>query len=288
MKLMQRLISGFSIAIAWVLIMRYLPGSVMFSIFLICALLCQWEFYKLARQGGYVACDRLGIALGAAWFLAVFVMPRDISWEGPLLVFGGFLVLFWLLFDKNAVRPLESAAVTLLGIFYVPFMMSYLIRLAQWNTPAPMMLSTGGVFMAFYLALVVKTSDGMAFAVGTKLGRHKMLPRISPGKSWEGLAGGLSMAVASSVAVVAVVHHCPNLVPVSPLSYIGYTQAVALGLVMGILGVIGDLVESMFKRAVNAKDSSGTIPGMGGLLDVFDSLFFVPAAMYLILPVFQP
>ena len=65
-------------------------------------------------------------------------------------------------------------------------------------------------------------------------------------------------------------------------------QAVALGLVMGILGVIGDLVESMFKRAVNAKDSSGTIPGMGGLLDVFDSLFFVPAAMYLILPVFQP
>jgi len=155
--------------------------------------------------------------------------------------------------------------------------------LAQDGNAAPWTLSRGGVWLAFYLSLVVKLSDVGAYAVGMLFGRHKMFPRISPAKSWEGLAGGLGLSMIASVASVAVAHSW-HIVPATFLTHLGYPVAAALGLLLGGAGVVGDLAESMLKRSVNAKDSSGIIPGMGGLLDVFDSLLLAPAIFYFLLP----
>ena len=295
MMLLRRLISGVAIAAAWVLGMRYLPAWALFAAFLLCALLCQWEFYKLAERGGHVTCRARGLVMGALWLAAVFAIPAPASqsyvgqallvhYVGAFLLVGGGLLLFvGLLFDPRVTRPIDTAAVTLLGFFYVPFLLSYYIRLAQWDAAGLLTLSRGGLFMAFYVALVVKLSDAGAYTAGRLWGRHKLFPRISPGKSWEGLAGGLGLAVAASVALIAAAHRW-YAIPLSPLSGLSLPVAVCLGLLRGLIGVLGDLVESKFKRAVQAKDSSGIVPGMGGLLDVFDSLVFAPAVFYLLLP----
>ena len=294
----HRLISGGGVGAAWAVGLLFLPSPGLFAALLICSTLCQWEFYKLAEQGGYATCRPIGLALGGWWLSAVFAFSHGTPpptggfdflagdrWEGLLIAGAGLLLLVRLLFDARVTRPLEAAGITLLGIFYVPFMLSYYIRLAQWDATAPLMLGGGGIFLAFYASLVVKLSDIGGYAMGMWLGRHKMFSRISPAKSWEGLAGGMTLSVIGSVVVVAVAHaHAWTRIPVTPLSHLGYPLAVALGLLFGGIGVVGDLVESMFKRAVNAKDSSSILPGMGGLLDVFDSLLFAPAVMYFLLP----
>jgi phosphatidate cytidylyltransferase len=291
MTLLYRLISGVAIAGAWALGMLYLPGWALFLIFLVCALLCQWEFYKLVARGGYAVLPGRGLVLGACWLGAVFSVPQAMDVFGYigafLLVGGGLLLFLHLLFDPHSARPLESAAMTLLGFFYVPFLLSYYIRLAQWEAPGYFNLSRGGIFLAFYVALVVKLADVGAYAAGRLWGRHKLLPRISPGKSWEGLAGGVALAVAASVAMVALSQRW-HVIPRTPLSDLHLWTAAALGLLLAAIGVLGDLVESMFKRNVQAKDSSALVPGMGGWLDVFDSLVFAPAVFYLLLPWLRP
>jgi len=105
-----------------------------------------------------------------------------------------------------------------------------------------------------------------------------MFPRVSPNKSWEGFFGGMAFAVASSVGAVAAAKHLPG-IPAGPFQSASLLHAVVLGLALGAVGVLGDLIESLFKRAVHAKDSGGYLPGMGGFLDVFDSLVFGPAVM---------
>ena len=126
-------------------------------------------------------------------------------------------------------------------------------------------------------------TDVGGYAVGMKFGRHKMFPRISPAKSWEGLAGGVLLSVMSSVIVVHLAHTW-SVIPETPLTHLSLPVAAGLGLVFSLIGVIGDLVESMFKRSVQTKDSGGVLPGLGGVLDVFDSLIFAPAVMCFLLP----
>ena len=283
----KRVLVGVAVGAFWAVVLRYVPPSGLFVLLLACSSLCQWEFYKLAEQGGFTPLRPIGLVLGALCLVTVFTYPPGFGstrLESLLLAGGGVLLLVQLLFDTRVSRPMESAGITLLGLFYVPFLMSFYIRLAQWDVTGPLMLSRGGIFLAFYASLVVKFTDVGAYAVGTKFGRHKMFPRISPAKSWEGLAGGLAMSVLFSVGAVLVAHSWPAVVPKTPLTHMRLPMAAGLGLLLGVVGVIGDLVESMFKRSVNAKDSSGVVPGLGGLLDVFDSLLFAPMALYLLLP----
>lgn len=286
-----KVICAAGIAAFWAAGLLFLPPAGLFAVLLVCSILCQWEFYRLAALGGPSACGPIGLTLGAVWLAAVFAFPvggptgplTGDRWECLLLAGGGSLILVRLLFDSRAERPLESAAITLLGLFYVPFLLSFYIRLAQWEMTQPFLLSQGGLLLAVYASVVVKLSDIGGYAAGMSFGRHKMFPRISPAKTWEGLAGGLALSVAGSIGLVALFHAYPSL-PATPLHRLHLWGAAGLGLLLGGVGVIGDLVESMMKRAVRLKDSSGILPGMGGLLDVFDSLLFAPAALYLLLP----
>jgi phosphatidate cytidylyltransferase len=296
MKTVHRLISGLSLGALWAVALWFHSGPILFAAFLLCSSLSQWEFYTLAERGGYFTCRWLGLLLGAAWLTAVFAFPNGgpaggplggDRWECLLIAGGGLLILTRLLFDPRVKQPFIAGAITLLGMFYVPYLLSFFIRLAQDGVTTPWVLSRGGVFVAFYLALVVKLSDVGAYATGMMVGRHKMFPRISPGKSWEGLAGGIAAAVATSVITVAIARHFPA-VPQTFISHMSYARAAAVAVLLAGVGVIGDLAESMLKRAVNVKDSSAALPGMGGLLDVFDSLLFTAAIFFFIIPWLQP
>ena len=287
-SILKRVLVGVAVGAFWAAVLLYLPPLGLFGLLLVCSTLCQWEFYKLAEQGGFATCRPIGLALGVLGLTIVFAYPAcqgpgGARLEGLLLAGGGVLILARLLFDAGARRPLESAAITLLGLFYVPFLMSFYIRLAQFGVSGPLELSRGGIFLAFYASLVVKCADVGGYAAGMRFGLHKMFPRISPAKSWEGLAGGLALSVISSLVAVQLARTW-SVVPETPLSHLSLPVAAGIGLLLGAVGVLGDLVESMCKRSVNVKDSGGILPGMGGLLDVFDSLLFAPAAMYFLLP----
>ncbi len=287
--MIKRVITGVAVACFWVGVLRYMPGWALFVLLQIFAGLTLFEFYRLCERGGLPVSKTLGICGSIIWTTAVFAFPlhcengfsRGFPHESLLLALMSFGLYARLLFDPQAKEPFKNAAMTTLGFCYLPFMLSFFIRLAQWGATAPFQITRSGVFLAFYVALVIKMCDAGAYAFGMAFGqhgRHRMFPRVSPKKSWEGFAGGMAFAVASSVGAVAAAKHFST-IPAGPFHQVSMLHAVVLGLVLGGVGVLGDLVESLFKRAVNAKDSGGYLPGMGGFLDVFDSLVFGPAVV---------
>ncbi len=173
-----------------------------------------------------------------------------------------------MLFQRNNPRPLETMAGTLMGVLYVGFLSCFLLRLAlAWGLRE-------GRWLLIYLIVVVKMSDIGAYFVGCRFGRHKLLPRISPSKSWEGLAGGLVFAMAASFSLFFLFDG-----RFGPLQ-VNAADAAILGGLLTAFGVFGDLMESLLKRAAGVKDSGTIIEGMGGILDVIDSLLPAAPALY--------
>ncbi len=234
------------------------------------------EFYGMLEAGRIPCFKAVGTLCGlaliaAAWFArderaAGGAAARDVE---NLTLFAGAAVVFArMLFQRKNPRPLETMAGTLLGLLYVGYLTSFFLRLATaWG-------GLKGRWLVIYLVVVVKGGDIAAYFVGCRFGRHKLIPRISPAKSWEGAVAGLLGAVAASLAARAVFHGTlgPVLLP--------WAHAVALGLGLAIFGIFGDLLESLMKRAAGVKDSGTLIAGMGGLLDVVDSLLLAAPALY--------
>jgi phosphatidate cytidylyltransferase len=123
--------------------------------------------------------------------------------------------------------------------------------------------------------LVTKFSDTGAYAVGSLIGRHKMIPRVSPGKTWEGFGGALLFSAGASVAFA---YWAGDRLPGMDL-----VHGVVLGVLLGASAVLGDLIESLFKRESGLKDSGHFFPGIGGILDLLDSILFNAPLMYLYL-----
>jgi phosphatidate cytidylyltransferase len=126
-----------------------------------------------------------------------------------------------------------------------------------------------------HFILVTKFSDLGAYVTGSLFGKHKMIPRISPGKTWEGFAGAVVISTLISVGYVKLAH--------SKVPEMTVPHAVALGILLSSTAVIGDLIESLFKREAGVKDSGRLFPGIGGILDLMDSLLFNAPLMYLYL-----
>jgi len=129
-----------------------------------------------------------------------------------------------------------------------------------------------GQFYCLYLIAVTKFSDMGAYLTGTAFGRHLLIPHISPKKTWEGLVGALAFSLLASLSLY-------QLMP-KHLAALSWTHAIVLGLLLGAAAVIGDLAESILKRSTGVKDSGRLLPGIGGALDLIDSLLFTGPLLF--------
>jgi phosphatidate cytidylyltransferase len=230
-----------------------------------------WEFYGLARAKGSEPQRCMGVLMSIALFFAGFVPSLHIYGEidnrellgnglSILMLFAMLLVITFVIeVFRNRQTPIYNIATTIMGALYVALPMGILLFV-------PSMMNaficrgdgwTPWVFL-FYL-LLVWGNDVFAYLVGVTMGKHRMCERLSPKKSWEGFVGG----IAGSVAVGAI-----------GASVLGGSYGVWIGLavVVALSSVVGDLIESMFKRDAKVKDSGSIMPGHGGILDRFDAL----------------
>lgn len=229
------------------------------------------EFYALVRRLGVEPFDRFGIALGAGLALApLYLEPRGL---GALELTALAVIVFSvrILGERDAGNRVETLAWTLFGLVYVPFMLHFLGRILLIQGPSP----HTGVLLGVWLIAVSKFCDVGALLTGLAFGRHKMAPGISPKKTWEGAAGGLatSALVGAGLAYAAARHLPPAFTP---------ALAAAIALPVAALAIVSDLVESIIKRRVDAKDAGRTIPGIGGVFDLSDSLILTAPVGYLV------
>jgi phosphatidate cytidylyltransferase len=279
-----RLISGTLVGVFFLLAAFFLPQIWVWVVLAAVSLLGQLEFYAIMTHAQIPVFRVLGAICGTALISAtVFTAgpnAEDIllsyQWENVVLL-GSFILIFIRQFpQRNNPVPLATIGCTILGILYVPFLINYASRLAfgwtetAWDTR----MSGTGQLLILYMLIVIKITDIGAYTFGRLFGRHKLCPRLSPGKTWEGFIGGLSMSTLASM-----IFCWTNDGSIGALSF-SMTHAVILGLLMGVTAVAGDLFESLIKRATNIKDSSGIVPGMGGVLDVIDSILFGAPVLY--------
>lgn len=233
------------------------------------AVLTLREFYALVARMGLEPFDRLGMTLGALLTLApLYLEPRGI--EAELIVAAAVIVFsVRILGEREAHSRVETLAWTLFGLLYVPFMLQFLVRTILIATPH----EHTGLVLCVWLIAVSKFCDVGALLSGMAFGRHKMAPNISPKKTWEGAIGGVLI---SALIGAGIAHFCREWLPAT------FTPLVA-GVVaapIAVLAIVSDLVESIIKRRADAKDAGQTIPGIGGVFDLSDSLILTAPVGY--------
>jgi phosphatidate cytidylyltransferase len=169
---------------------------------------------------------------------------------------------------KSNTAGILAISTTLFGLMYVPWLLNFIQKINFFR-------NVDGHFYLLYFVVITKFSDTGAYTVGSLIGRHKMIPRISPGKTWEGFGGAI---VVSTLASLLFAHFARDKMP-----EMNWVHATILGVVLSVSAVIGDLIESLFKREAGVKDSGKFFPGIGGILDLLDSLLFNAPIMYLYL-----
>lgn len=260
-------------AVSGAVLLAVVLGTILWSkwsfgaLLLIIILGGEWEFYRMAEKAGYSPQKTLGLVAGAIVMTVAFALMWFFDTESTLsdkylmLTVGLMLYIMMLvplmficeLYRKSA-TPIANIGSTLTGVVYVALPMSLLFFI-------PLLLGHGvwNPWTLLFYFFIIWANDVCAYLFGITLGRHRLFERISPKKSWEGFIGGLIGAMG-----------------------MGYIAATAMGgdhfewigmaLIAAITGVFGDLVESLFKRSVDVKDSGRIIPGHGGWLDRFDAL----------------
>jgi phosphatidate cytidylyltransferase len=222
------------------------------------------EFYKLMQGAGLAPFDKLGMTFGglitlAPWVEARFGLPASHALALAVIVFS-----VRILGERDPENRVEALAATLFGLVYVAFMLQYLVRIVT-PTPEVQVDATGRLLLFVWLVAVSKFCDVGALLTGLAIGRHKMSPRISPKKTWEGAAGGVlvSMGIGAFVAWLARGHFPPHMTPL---------VSALIAAPIALTAIVSDLIESVIKRRATIKDSGGIIPGIGGVFDVSDSL----------------
>jgi len=244
----------------------------------------QWEFYRAQEEKGHKVFKQSGLFCGALIFFNSWYFLIHHAGHAHFVHFGEELVLVFSLlgaFIRLVVvpeahrEPITTAALTLLGLLYVPFLFNFVALLAFLPGSAEQ-----NRFLLIYLLAVTKFSDVGAYVVGSLIGRHKMIPRISPGKTWEGFVGAMLTSLVISIVLTKVMG---GRVPA-----ISFTDSIVLGLLLPLISVIGDLAESVVKRDASIKDSGRSIPGIGGALDLIDSILFTAPVLYFYLQFTAP
>jgi len=237
------------------------------------------EFYGIVGKRDLVCFKGWGIFGGLLLIVGTFfnltgVIGRSGSPARVNDFETSFLILFVLglclrqFFSRTNTAGLLAISTTLFGLMYVAWLLNFIQKINFFP-------GVDGHFYLLYFLVITKFSDTGAYLVGSLIGRHKMIPRISPGKTWEGFGGALAVSVLASVVFVYYLG--------DHMRGMNQMHAVILGLLLGLAAVVGDLIESIFKREAGIKDSGHFFPGIGGILDLLDSLLFNAPIMYLYL-----
>ncbi|MCC7292085.1 MAG: phosphatidate cytidylyltransferase [Phycisphaerales bacterium] len=325
LKVVQRI--SFGIIAIWLMIFIAMADGLI-------AVTCKdtYPFAALLRQGSIIPLMLLLMVLAAAWelrgmllrvdcrphsawaFGMIFLLmvqpwvastgwlgnrPRTLDGEiGQLILVGGAVLgaMALQVLRKEPERTLRDAGSTLLMILYLGLLPSFaiLLRCRVWASPAE------GAWLVVLIFLITKCSDIGGYLVGSAIGKHKLIPAISPAKSWEGLFGGVVLSAAVAVGLVALYRWVDATPPFlatedtprhrvligeicATFEKLGYLRAAMLGTALALIALVGDLFESCIKRAAQVKDSASYIPTYGGILDLMDSpCATLPAAWFLL------
>ncbi|MEI6123762.1 MAG: phosphatidate cytidylyltransferase [Bacteroidota bacterium] len=240
-------------------------GSILLSVytfvavFLLVTVLGQLEFYKLYTTDTTKPQRYFGVLAGIVMFLSIALYAHHLAGFGIILINIPVLMLLFIfeLYRKKEM-PFTNVSITILGVLYIALSLALLNFLFS-----PFQLR-GEFHTHFLIAFFTITwvVDTAAYLVGMAIGKHRLFERISPKKSWEGAIGGLVMGVVAAYVISLFFRDVPF-----------YHWAV-ISIIISVAGGYGDLVESMFKRSLNIKDSGAILPGHGGILDRFDCVLF--------------
>ena len=259
------------ILIASIVLPSYFPQTVWLFVVIAAFALAAglFEFYSLTKKQELKA-DASVAYIGAAVLFLAFLVDAPAKAADLLLLALALFTIVMLIsqafrFQVDFSKMLTGVGVTILGVLYVAFLGGFLVATRVGFEGHPY-LST---HLLGYFFLVLMGSDTGAYFTGRALGKHKLAPKISPGKTWEGLIGGIIAAAA--FAALATFWFFPEL---------PYQYSIPLAIVMAIVGVLGELAESAMKRGANAKDAASVLPGHGGFLDRLDSLLLNAPILY--------
>jgi len=269
-------------AIAVTVAAVWLGGWVLAGLLAFVGVLGAREVYDLARRQEIQPLYGIGYGAAAAIpFGAIWAQQTGLLWAEPLL----FLSSLWLLLVMVAAmavrgpggRPLAAISVTIFGALYASALLAFIVPIRHGaHSDAHPLASTALVLLPLVVTWV---GDTCAMAVGVSVGGPKLAPILSPHKTWSGAVGGLIGAVVTAVVYGRFVLDRVAL-------HLDLSQLLALGTLIAVVGQVGDIAESLLKREAGLKDSSGIIPGHGGVLDRMDSLYFVLPASATLLRLF--
>lgn len=225
-----------------------------------------YEFFYLIKKKGIPIYSYTGIALGVLIPLTTFFQFEPTKrWELLFIVLVLLLIFVMQLSRRDNTNAIIGISTTLFGVLYVSWFFTFLVKI-RFLLPG-----MGGVKLLAFILLVTKCGDMGALLVGSKIGRHPLLPRVSPNKTIEGSVGGFLCSIAVALAA-------RSLLPVEP--HFTFIHIILMGFFFGGIGQLGDLSESLIKRDCNVKDSGKLLPALGGVLDAIDSLLFSAPAFY--------
>jgi phosphatidate cytidylyltransferase len=264
------------VAALWAIFSGYEPAFL--ALIATLTLIGLWEYYRMLDHKKLPNFKVIGLICGALftggsfYYLSTVGPDRARDFEvGALLLFH-FVVFTRQMFQRTRdVSPLETMAYTLFGLLYVPWLFSYVTKIVYLLPRDAGGLVTGH-FYVLWLIVVTKFSDMGAYLTGSLIGKHPLVPHISPKKTWEGFFGALFFSAAGACGLVAML---PD-----KLGRLSLTHALILGLGLGFAAVVGDLAESIIKRSTDVKDSGNLLPGIGGALDLIDSILFTAPLMF--------
>ena len=229
-----------------------------------------YEFFSIVEKKGLFVYKYFGIVAGIIIPFAIYLhLGEGYANLEPFFIVIACLFTFVLQFirKERATDHLASIAVTLFALFYISWFFSFFIKIKY--------LPEGARLVSF-LVIVTKMGDVGAFFVGRKFGKSPLIERISPRKTKEGAIGGLIFSIVFALLCKYFLIDLP------------YHHIFLLGFLLGVLGQVGDLAESLFKRDFDVKDASKRLPGLGGVLDVIDSLLFTTPIFYFYIKILLP
>jgi phosphatidate cytidylyltransferase len=255
----RRTFSGVALVLISIIATIFKPVCLVVATTLI--LIGLWEFLSMIEKKNLRLFKVFGLILGGLIPITIFFQfPVTRQWQLFFIVIGLFILFLLELTRKERQETIFSLSATVFGVFYVSWCFSFVIRIRNLED---------GAFLLGFLLFVVKAQDLGAYLVGTVFGKRPLIKSVSPKKSVEGSIAGIILSIFFAFLFRSFLNDA------------SLVRVLILGFSLGVIGQLGDLFESLIKRDCGVKDSGKLVPGMGGVLDVVDSLIFTAPVFYL-------